>query len=120
MKWYHYSQNNSGGVFHGPAQNVLVQARSAKEADRIAEEHDVYFDGASNGLDCPCCGDRWYRAWDDISATNEPTIYGDPIRPDQDALLIYNDGRTVRYENGRASNEIEAEYTEVKDPLKLN
>nr|DAJ27049.1 MAG TPA: SARCOSINE OXIDASE ALPHA SUBUNIT, SARCOSINE Oxidase, Ligand Complex, Oxidoreductase [Caudoviricetes sp.] len=28
--------------------------------------NEVYFDGAEEGIDCPCCGDRWSRLneWD--------------------------------------------------------
>ena len=59
-KYYLYEQNNSGGVFSEPAKNVLIQAKSAKEANRIAEANGVYFDEDYN-IDCECCGTRWSK-----------------------------------------------------------
>ena len=32
---------------------------------RLAEDIGLYFDGVEQGMDCSCCGDRWYRAWED-------------------------------------------------------
>ena len=66
MKTFTYHQNNSGGFFVGP-KSVTIEAESAEDADRIAEEEGlVYFDGVENGQDCECCGDRWYRLGVDI------------------------------------------------------
>lgn len=63
--WYEYSQNNSGGnhVYDdnlGLSERVFVEADSAKEADEYAESIGIYFDGVDDGIDCDCCGDRWY------------------------------------------------------------
>ena len=74
MAFFTFNQNNSGGVFVGP-EYVIVEADSADEANMIATDHDVYFDGVHNGPDCPCCGDRWYEV-DDDDATEEPEIWG--------------------------------------------
>lgn len=68
-KWYEYSQNNSGGSFQiddSVSVNVLIQATSAKEANNIAEDIGIYFDGISKGYDCSCCGDRWSEAWGEL------------------------------------------------------
>lgn len=75
MKFYTYSQNNSGGTFCNPAKYVIVEAPSAHVANAIAEDNGLYFNGCQTGQDCPCCGDRWYKAWED-DATDEPEIYG--------------------------------------------
>jgi len=64
-KWFNFRQNNSGGVWCGPAINVAVQADSADEANSIAEQHGIYFDGVQMGSDCECCGDRWYGVYSD-------------------------------------------------------
>lgn len=66
-KFYYYSQNNSGGFFDGDYHYVYIEADNETESDKIAEESpevNIYFDGCSNGYDCDCCGDRWYRAYD--------------------------------------------------------
>jgi hypothetical protein len=83
-KWV-FTQNNSGGSYDypewtGPADlggvfaaydwqdqqvDVWVMAESEEEANRLAEQYaGVYFDGVEKGLDCDCCGDRWYPAQD--------------------------------------------------------
>ena len=88
MKKYIYTQNNSAGAYDypewsGPADrggvfaaskyqdklvDVWVLAESTIEADALAQEYaGVYFDGCESGMDCDCCGDRWYRA-DDLFA----------------------------------------------------
>lgn len=56
--------------------HVLIQARSAKEANVKAEEVGLYFNGADDELDCPCCGDRWYPQTSDKNGTATPKIYG--------------------------------------------
>jgi len=63
MPFYHYDQNNSGGVFKEPALNVFIEASSHEEADAIAEVNGLYFDGVDKNRDCPCCGDRWSRSF---------------------------------------------------------
>lgn len=80
--FYDYRQNNSGGVFlaeheNGISVEVIIEADSADEANARAEQIGLYFDGCSDGRDCNCCGDRWYRAWDEGSPV--PSVYGVPI-----------------------------------------
>jgi hypothetical protein len=83
--FFTYRQNNSGGRFIG-AKYVIVEAESAKEADEIAEENDVYFDGVSDGYDCGCCGDRWSRQWED--GTEKPEICGEEAIENEDCRII--------------------------------
>jgi hypothetical protein len=76
--FFHFNQNNSGGSFdtdESVAHHVFIEARNASDANMKAQSIGIYFDGIENGIDCECCGDRWYRAYDDSSDT-EPLIYG--------------------------------------------
>jgi hypothetical protein len=75
--FYCFDQNNSGGSFHEDdrvCQHVIIEADSAGQANELAEDLGIYFDGCDQGIDCSCCGDRWYPAWDD--GDQEPNIYG--------------------------------------------
>ena len=83
MKWYTFSQNNSGGTFHtdetkGIAVYVIIQAPNAVVANTIAIGKGLYFNGCESGEDCSCCGDRWYPA-DETDATEAPMIYGKEV-----------------------------------------
>jgi len=92
MKWFDYTQNNSGGYWCGP-NHVIVQAVNAAMANAAAESFaGVYFDGCSTGVDCSCCGDRWSRAWDG-EGTDEAMVY-DAAVAGRDVMLVYFDGRT--------------------------
>ena len=82
LKWYTYHQNNSGGSFdidRDVDQKVIIQASSASEADDLAQRIGIYFNGVDDGIDCDCCGDRWYpSSWND-EGTNEPEVYGEVV-----------------------------------------
>ena len=58
--FYCYRQNNSFGVWSKPAIALIIEADTQQEAEDIACDMGVYFDGCEEGIDCPCCGDRWY------------------------------------------------------------
>jgi hypothetical protein len=93
LKWWHYSQNNSGGNWYGP-KHVVVQAVNGSMADATAENFaGVYFDGVATGQDCECCGDRWSPSWG-AEGTEEPQVYDDAATACDDVLLVYADGRT--------------------------
>ena len=79
---YVYWQNASGGYFKEIRKtykdNMLILPVKCMEATTHSYEHlavadkkitpnEVYFDGVEEGLDCPCCGDRWSRLdeWDE-------------------------------------------------------
>jgi hypothetical protein len=67
--FYRFHQNNSGGWFaedDDVAITVHIEANSAEEANQIAQQHGIYFDGVADGQDCDCCGDRWNETseWD--------------------------------------------------------
>lgn len=83
MGYFTYDQNNSGGTFDhdadaGIGYNVVVEAGDWEEADRRAQAIGLYFNGCDYGMDCPCCGDRWYSARGD-KPDPEPMAYGKPI-----------------------------------------
>ncbi len=63
LKWFEYIQNNSGGSYDRDENldtRVYIQAHSADEADEFAGVIGIYFGGVRLGMDCECCGDRWY------------------------------------------------------------
>lgn len=67
-KFYKFTQNNSGGYFvvdDNVCYRLFIEANNIQEAIDKAKELGVYFDGVSKGIDCSCCGDRWYEPWED-------------------------------------------------------
>lgn len=61
--YYIFDQNNSGGSFDvndNVAEYVIIEANNNEEANDKAEDIGIYFNGVNQGLDCDCCGDRWY------------------------------------------------------------
>ena len=79
--FFTFHQNNSGGDFivdGDVSYYVVVEAHNAEEANERAEKIGIYFDGCADGTDCPCCGDRWGRAWKN-EGTNTPQIDGEIV-----------------------------------------
>lgn len=80
-KFFTFGQNNSGGGFvvDGDVSHyVIIEAHNAEEANELAEEVGIYFNGCDDGTDCSCCGDRWGRTWDSEGKIT-PEIYGEPV-----------------------------------------
>lgn len=105
--FYHYSQKNSFGTFDKNAEDgigtdVIIEAYSAQDANKRAKKIGIYFNGVNKGIDCPCCGDRWYKAYDG-EGTISPTINGNALdeikRRDyrKEAYIHYIDGRIECY-----------------------
>lgn len=105
--FYHYSQKNSFGTFDknvedGIGTDVIIEAYSAQDANERAKKIGIYFDGVEKGVDCSCCGDRWYKCHDGEGAIN-PTINNkalDEIESGsyrKEAYIHYLDGRIERY-----------------------
>lgn len=79
IKGYIYSQNNSGGSFdkviNSYEEEKVFPLRSSYGEhwgyislgviDRNYVPDIVYFDGVKKGIDCSCCGDRWYGCSED-------------------------------------------------------
>lgn len=62
MKFYEFSQNNSGGHFmvdDRVCHRLFIEAKTFSEAVDKAEELGCYWNGVDKGIDCECCGDRW-------------------------------------------------------------
>lgn len=62
--FYEISQNNSGGSFDTDEKvchRLFIEAKSVEQAIEIAENLGCYWNGCENGMDCSCCGDRWYQ-----------------------------------------------------------
>lgn len=83
MKFFHYSQNNSGGGFDTDAKtglgvHMVIEARNADDANTRAEGLGMYFNGCDDGRDCECCGDRWYPKGSG-DGDDKPMIYGDDV-----------------------------------------
>jgi hypothetical protein len=74
--FYQFNQNNTGGSFDvndKVCHRLLIEAKSEKQSIKIAKKLGVYFNGCDKGIDCECCGDRWYYP-DEIRF---PKIYGE-------------------------------------------
>lgn len=105
--FFHYNQNNSGSSFiidDNVHINVIIEAKSAKLADRKAQKIGIYFNGCDDGTDCECCGDRWHPAYEDYGA-EVPSIYDQPLSnpAPKDSMRWTNDGirAYVYYADGR-------------------
>ena len=88
---------------------VIIEASSHYEANGIAENIGIYFDGCENGNDCDCCGDRWY-AVDDNDAQDTPSIDIDEIYSNygmNDYVIHYLDGRKEHFKFGKTKDETE-------------
>ena len=72
--WFKFRQNNSFGHFVGTPL-VFINAPNAAQANDIAQQNGIYFNGVADGIDCDCCGDRWFRVCDD-DAQAKPSSYG--------------------------------------------
>ena|SRR5690606_27994012 len=82
-KFYEYDQTNSGGSFdvdNKLCHRVYIEADDIEEANNIAEELGIYFNGCEKGLDCDCCGDRWHEPYEHMEFPikwNEDTNFSD-------------------------------------------
>lgn len=119
MKWFEYTQNNSGGSFVEDdklCHRLFIEAKYATEAEFIATGMGVYFNGCEDDRDCSCCGDRWYRV-DDSDALDFPIEFGGIVMnnieeyaqhlADEwgwstiDGRIFYKDGTVKDVKNGR-------------------
>ena len=106
--FFTYDQNNSGGSFDVPAEYVVVEAVDYVEANYLAERYGLYFNGCDDGLDCPCCGDRWYSQYSNEDGTEVPSVYGKPLTDptalentwtggSKTAVVYYKNGTVEKY-----------------------
>ena len=90
-KFYHFPQNNSGGrfVINDEANvHVIIEAADANEANQIAQEKGIYFDGVSAGRDCECCGDRWHEV-SECDGTDFSACYGKRVDIGEKDVVIH-------------------------------
>lgn len=57
---------------------MIIEAENYNDANNRAESIGLYFDGCEKGLDCKCCGDRWYPV-SNFNGDDTPSIYGKSI-----------------------------------------
>lgn len=99
--FYTYLQNNSGGDYiidDSVCPYLIIEADSEAESDEIALSLGVYFNGCEKGLDCSCCGDRW---WGASQESESPMIYG--TIPEEYNPVLISKGEVycrVYYKNG--------------------
>jgi hypothetical protein len=104
-KFYTFTQNNSFGRFEvdeesGINEHVIIEAIGCEHANLKAQEIGLYFNGCDYGMDCHCCGDRWYEV-DESDGEDEPKIYGTPVSEyDQ----YYERGSSVHFIDGTFKN----------------
>jgi len=92
---YMYRQNNSGGFYSLPARNIIVvDAKSESHALEIAKKAGLYLDGCNMGVDCSCCGDRWYdfaREFTSVQSAKDEAIDFDFYAEGVEAYLVTDD-----------------------------
>jgi hypothetical protein len=77
--FYTFNQNNSGGRFdrtNTVDEYVIIEADNVAQVEWIAEDIGIYFNGVTDGRDCPCCGSRWFYA---DTPTEVPSLYSTPL-----------------------------------------
>jgi hypothetical protein len=114
LKFYEYSQNNTGGSFTTDdklCHRLFIEANSSTEADEIAEGFGCYWNGVDEGSDCPCCGDRWYGAYSAIDLTSM-TREKDSSYP----VELWVDRKTSEDEALASLKERYSEFEWIKEP----
>lgn len=107
LKFYEFNQNNSGGNFvidkdAGIFEIVYIEASSSQEADFIAKNIGIYFDGVSKNIDCYCCGDRWALATESESYDSfESVLKAQKYNYHERFVVHYLNGIVRLYEIGR-------------------
>ena len=85
---YSFRQNNSGGYYTKPARNIIVKdARDSEHATEIALASGMYLGGVAAGMDCGCCGDRWYGMDEQHDTLDEAIAYVNDSYNDENASI---------------------------------
>lgn len=104
--FYTFRQNNSRGVFDRDAhvdEFVIVEGDTIEQVTDRAQDIGVYFNGCDRGLDCDCCGDRWYAPYEGDDELDEvPSTYGQPLKKIKskrtkgcNVIIHYADGKVM-------------------------
>lgn len=100
--YFEFTQNNTGGSFdiddeRGIGPRVWIAADDAGHANYRAQRIGLYWDGVSAGMDCPCCGDRWYEQFSDDNGEPSPSPNQDYDFRWHDTVYVHErDGQIVR------------------------
>ncbi len=93
MTVYSFRQNNSGGYYCQPAKHIIVKdARDEDHAHEIALGAGMYTNGVAAGMDCSCCGDRWYGVDDEYDTLDEALNYIGAINTHESQVQRDSDG----------------------------
>jgi hypothetical protein len=114
LKFYEYSQNNTGGSFITDdklCHRLYIEANNSAEADSIAEDLGCYWNGVDEGSDCQCCGDRWSGAYSAIDLTSM-TREKDSSYP----VELWVDRKTPADEELASLKERYSEFEWIKEP----
>lgn len=116
-KFYEFNQNNSGGSFvtnENLCHRIIIQADNQQEAIRKAEEFGCYWNGCDDGIDCPCCGDRWYESPDELTFPKYIGTFtkteADKISGKNNLTVIENEKRKDRWDIVFGTPEAYAQY----------
>lgn len=94
--FFKFIQNNSGGLFRGPAVHVFVEAKDMEDACEKTEPHFKLCGDSGRYAEyddcgcCPCCGHRWDRPWGE-----EPETVEDIVEQIDDNGLEYMGGTST-------------------------
>lgn len=94
--FYEYSQNNSGGSFDVDdklCHRLVIEADDEEKASSIAEGLGCYWNGVAEGLDCECCGDRWYSPYKGLEF---PYKYASFTKQDADKIASTYDAEAYK------------------------
>lgn len=99
--FFNYNQNNSYGTFdfnkeNGITHHVIIEADNNAEADSLAQEIGIYFEGIDREIDCSCCGNRWDRA-SDYNKSESPSVYGLKLDREIAPKIIVDNKRSVLF-----------------------
>ena len=78
-KFYEINQNNTGGSFvtnDKLCHRLFIEADSESEATDKAEDLGCYWNGVDDGMDCSCCGDRWYPSGNSVDLEDQNARWG--------------------------------------------
>ncbi len=105
--FYEFDQNNSYGRFdvdENVCHRLFIEANSLEEATDKAESLGCYWNGVDEGIDCPCCGDRWYSG-DEVNiekyTTNGFTVWESNLDRWKEKYGKYNIIEKPKYIKGR-------------------
>jgi hypothetical protein len=101
-KFYEFNQINSGGWYQSNEnvdELVIIEANSSDEANQIAENIGIYFNGVEKDIDCGCCGDRWYPCYSGDEVIIDGNIIENYVKE-----KLYKRNTIIHFKNGEKIN----------------